>query len=208
MILANGGTFGASGKYLAEIEGNGSVTLTSGIVTSGGLVSIGPGNGDAVSGEAGSFNMTGGSSAAGITFAVSEPATISLSDISLPPNTGTFLSVSAGGVTLNASNAVLSGDIYAVQSDSLTVSLSHGSSLRGAASAGESLMLDATSTWSVTANSTITTLTDPEGISGTSVSNIAGNGFTVYYSASKSPALGGRTYALTNGGVLTPSPNP
>ena len=38
-----------------------------------------------------------------------------------------------------------------------------------------------------------------------SVSNITGNGHTVYYDSSACPALGGKTFALNGGGTLTPS---
>ena len=44
------------------------------------------------------------------------------------------------------------------------------------------------------------------GISGTSITNLIGNGFNVYYDATLSAnnAFGGKTYNLVNGGVLAP----
>lgn len=68
------------------------------------------------------------------------------------------------------------------------------------------LTLDATSTWSVTGNSTLTSLTDPSGISGSTITNIIGNGYTVSYDRdlTQNSNLRGRTYTLTNRGTLTP----
>ena len=65
--------------------------------------------------------------------------------------------------------------------------------------------LDASSTWIVTGDSHLTTLTDTSGITGTTISNITGNGHTVTYDASANPALGGQTYTLNGGGTLKPA---
>jgi hypothetical protein len=67
------------------------------------------------------------------------------------------------------------------------------------------LTLDASSTWNVTADSTLTCLTDPEGISGTTVANITGNGHTVTYDAAACSELSGQTYTLSGGGTLQPA---
>jgi hypothetical protein len=67
------------------------------------------------------------------------------------------------------------------------------------------LTLDGSSTWTVTADSYLTCLSDPDGISGTAISNITGNGHTVYYDASACPALGGQTFTLNDGGTLQPA---
>ena len=66
------------------------------------------------------------------------------------------------------------------------------------------LTLDASSTWTVTADSYLTCLSDPDGISGTTITNITGNGHTVYYDAGACPALGGQTFTLSGGGTLQP----
>jgi hypothetical protein len=59
----------------------------------------------------------------------------------------------------------------------------------------------------VSGDSTLTTLSDSAGISGTSISNIQGNGYTVTYDSSLSgnSALGGKTYTLSGGGTLKPA---
>ena len=69
------------------------------------------------------------------------------------------------------------------------------------------LTIDSTSVWNVTANSTVTSLIDKSGISGTSITNIVGNGYTVTYNAtlSANSYCGGLTYSLANGGSLIPA---
>jgi hypothetical protein len=37
------------------------------------------------------------------------------------------------------------------------------------------------------------------------MTNIVGNGHTVYYDARSNPSLGGRTYTLEGGGTLNPA---
>jgi hypothetical protein len=77
--------------------------------------------------------------------------------------------------------------------------------INGADTAGSvTVTLDATSTWTLTANSYVTVLNDTAGISGTAVSNIVGNGHNAYYKSSSNGSLGGATYALSGGGALIP----
>ena len=51
---------------------------------------------------------------------------------------------------------------------------------------------------------TLSGLTDTAGISGSKVTNIVGNGHNVYYDSAANSGLGGKTYALVNGGQLIP----
>jgi len=93
---------------------------------------------------------------------------------------------------------------------SITATLQNGSSLEGSINSDKqakavSLTLDASSTWTVTADSYLTCLSDPEGISGTTITNISGNGHTVYYSTQACPAPGGKIYTLNGGGALQPA---
>jgi hypothetical protein len=67
------------------------------------------------------------------------------------------------------------------------------------------LTLDSSSTWTVAADSYLSCLTDVDGISATTISNIIGNGHTVYYNSSLCTALHGETYTLSGGGTLTPA---
>jgi hypothetical protein len=58
------------------------------------------------------------------------------------------------------------------------------------------------STWNVTGTSYLASLEDGD----TALTNIHGNGFTVYYDSNSgnNSWLGGKTYSLANGGKLTP----
>ena len=67
-----------------------------------------------------------------------------------------------------------------------------------------SVSLDKTSTWTVTANSYVTTLSDPAGMKGSSITNIVGNGHTIRYNSASSPTLDARSYMLAGGGELVP----
>lgn len=55
-------------------------------------------------------------------------------------------------------------------------------------------------------DSSLTTLSDAAGISGSTITNIVGNGHTVTYQSSLSgnSSLGGKTYTLSGGGQLVP----
>ena len=83
-----------------------------------------------------------------------------------------------------------------------------GSTLTGTFNAAKSaksvtLSLARSSKWTVTGNSYLTVLEDSAGV--TEVTNIVGNGHTVYYDASTNPALGGRSYVLEDAGTLEPA---
>ena len=64
---------------------------------------------------------------------------------------------------------------------------------------------DSTSSWSVTAPSTLTFVTGAT-VVGDAITNLLGNGFTVTYDASlaENAALAGKTYTPANGGTLAP----
>lgn len=144
---------------------------------------------------------------------------ITLSGVDVSAGSGVLVSAAAGRwgtsgsnggtVILTADGQTLTGDMTADDISSLTLTLQNGSALTGAIDAANtaravSLLLDGTSTWTVTANSYLTCLGDAAGISGTTITNIIGNGYTVYYSSSSCSALGGQTYTLSGGGTLQP----
>ena len=60
------------------------------------------------------------------------------------------------------------------------------------------------STWNVTADSYLTKLFDEEGISNKTVTNIIGNGYTVFYNSNANVYLKGNIYELSGGGYLKP----
>lgn len=66
------------------------------------------------------------------------------------------------------------------------------------------LTLDSGSTWNITAASHLSCLNGAV-ISGTNITNLVGNGFTVTYDANSCPALNGQTYTLSGGGTLQPA---
>jgi hypothetical protein len=169
----------------APMPGTATVTIDGGSLTSTA--------GDAiyVTGE------TGNAAAASIT--LSGGATISA-------GTGNIITVlKSSTASLVASGEALTGNLHADSTSTLTVRLRDGTSLTGSAQM-TALTIDASSNWTVTKNSILTTLTDSSGISGSNVTNIVGNGHDVHYDSSLAGNryLGGLTYDLVNGGVLTP----
>jgi hypothetical protein len=111
--------------------------------------------------------------------------------------------------TLTEDNQHLAGSSTADKLSSADLTLKKGSTLKSAIDPTNTtkevkLALDSTSSWNVTANSYLTCLSDEGGFLGTSVSNIKGNGFTVFYDSSVCPAMSGKTLSLIGGGTLTP----
>jgi len=228
-ITVSGADIAATGSESAVIEGSNSITLfdtsmTSSAENSKGVMIYQSMSGDA-EGSEGIFTMTGGSlsytAPGGPLFYVTNATTaINLNAVEVSVTSGILLQAAAdrwgtegsngGNATLTADGQTLTGDILADGISSLAIILKNGSNLTGAinsdgASQSASLTLDASSTWTVTADSQLTILEDSAGITGTTISNIIGNGFTVTYDADANPALGGLTYTLNGGGTLTPA---
>jgi hypothetical protein len=228
-ITVSGTDIAANGSEAAVIEGSNSITLNDVTLTSSyddfkGVMIYQSMSGDA-EGSEGTFTMTGGSlsytGANGPLFYITNAsAAINLNAVNITVASNILLKAATdrwgtegsngGNATLTADDQVLSGDFLADSISSLAVVLKNGSSLTGAinpdgAAQSAALTLDATSIWTVTADSHLTTLEDSAGISGTSISNVIGNGFTVTYDADANPSLGGLTYTLSGGGTLTPA---
>lgn len=219
----------ATGAEAAVIEGANSIELTNCTLSSTfadkwGVMIYQSMSGDA-EGNQGTFVMTGGSlaytSATGPLFYVNNSTgVITLKGVAVTAGSGILIDASAnsrwgtsgsngGHVVLTGDAQTLNGGITADNISTLDITLLNGSALTGAINAAHtartvSLTLDATSTWTVTANSYLTCLSNAAGISGTSITNITGNGHTVYYDAAACSALGGKTYNLLGGGTLTP----
>jgi hypothetical protein len=220
----------ANGAESAVIEGANSITLSDSSLTSSmegkwGVLIYQSMSGDAQGAE-GTFTMTGGTLAntavtGPLFFVTNSAAYISLNGVEVSADSGVLLQAAGtdrwgasgsngGNAFLTADGQSLSGDLEADDISILSMTLQNGSSLEGAINTANTaqsvnLTLDATSSWSVTADSYLTCLTDDGGISGTSVSNIKGNGHTVYYNTSACSALGGQTYPLNGDGYLKPS---
>ncbi len=114
-------------------------------------------------------------------------------------------SVSSGSAAFTADGETLTGNIVADSTSTAAATLQNGTALSGSVT-NAALTIDATSSWNVTANSTLTSFIDKSGISGNSIANVTGNGHMVYYDATlaANSYLGGLTYLLVNGGALTP----
>ena len=222
-LNVTGTTFTSTGAEMAVIEGANSITLNNVNMTSTrekwGVMIYQSMSGDAA-GTQGTFNMTGGSlnytPANGPLFYVNNSTgIINLKGVTLEAGSGLLVKAAAGDwgnagsnggtVVLTADAQTLTGDMAADGISSIAVTLKNASVLTGKMT-NLSLTLDATSTWSVTANSVLASLTDSAGITGTSISNIQGNGFTVTYDPglSANSYLGGKTYTLVSGGTLAP----
>jgi 3-phenylpropionate/cinnamic acid dioxygenase small subunit len=110
-------------------------------------------------------------------------------------------------ITFNADSQTLTGDVVLDNISTVSLNLKNNSSLKGTINSDNTaksitVTLDDTSTWNVTGNSYITSLTDDDA----TLANINDNGYTIYYNSndSKSSWLNGKTYTLKDGGKLTP----
>jgi hypothetical protein len=168
-----------------------------------------PGSGTAT------ISITGGSltATAGDAFLVttsSGPATAVITakgGAVIRTSTGNLVNaINSSTVVFTADGETLTGNLVADSTGTLTAVLQNSTTLAGTISRA-ALTLDASSLWNVQGNSTLTTLADAAGISGDSISNISGNGYIIFYDAklAANSYLGGKTYALRNGGQLTPS---
>jgi len=224
-ISARDATFDATGAEAAVIEGSNSITITDGHMTgtvNRGVMIYQSMSGDA-QGQAGVFSDTGGSLTAlsgPIFYVTNTTATINLSCVTLEGSSGVLLDAAAGQwgasgsnggqATLNAVDQTLSGSVDVDGISTVALDLSESSTLNGDINAAESaksvsLSLDGSSRWTVTGTSYLTALSDSAGISGSSVTNIVGNGHSVHYTSSANPSLDGRTYTLAGGGTLSPA---
>jgi uncharacterized protein (TIGR03437 family) len=223
-ISVTGATMKSTGAEAAVIEGANSITLNNSNLTctkeKWAVMIYQSMSGDA-GGNQGAFTMTGGSLAytptSGPLFYVNNTtAIVNLKGVTLSAASGVLVSAAAGAwgnsgsnggnVVLTADGQTLAGDMIADSISTIALTLKNNSTLTGKLTKA-SVTLDAASLWSVTGNSMLTSLTDSAGISGTSIANIKGNGFTVTYDSSLSANsyLAGKTYSLAGGGTLTPA---
>jgi hypothetical protein len=229
-ITVTNGTFISDGAEAAVIEGGNSITLNDTSLTSNkagkwGVMIYQSMSGDA-EGTQGTFTMTGGSLAYTATdgplfYVNNSTAIINLKGVNINAASGILVKAAAGNwgtsgsnggtVILTADGQSLTGNLVADNISSITLTLQNGSSLNGAINAEKTaraanLTLDAGSTWTVTADPYLTGFSDASGISGTTITNINGNGHTVHYDASlaANSSLGGKTYPLAGGGTLEP----
>lgn len=229
ILMVSGSTCTATGSESAVIEGANSISLTNTTLSSSkdnkwGVMIYQSFSGDA-EGSKGTFTMTGGSLAntasnGPLFYVNNSTGVITLSGVNVTATSGTLLKAAAGNWGISGSNGgtviftadgqTLTGNLVADSISSITAVLKNSSALTGFIDADNTaktvnLTLDSTSTWTVTADSHLTCLSDAGGISGSTVTNITGNGHTVYYNQSACSALGGTTYTLNGGGYLKPA---
>ena len=211
-ITVSGATVSSAGDCGGVIDGSNSIILTNTSLT-GAIEGIkiwktAPASGTAtVKITGGSLTTTSGD-AFYVTGETGNASTASItSDSGATINTGTgnimnVISSSTASFTVDADT--LTGNMVADATSTLSVILKNGSSLTGNAQ-HTAMTIDSNSVWIVTANSVLTSLTDTKGISGLTVTNIVGNGQNIHYDSSlvANRYLGGHTYSLVNGGVLT-----
>ena len=226
-IAATGATFVSTGSEAVVIEGSNSVvlrndTLSSSIVGKWGVMIYQSMSGDA-RGAKGVYAQTGGSLTASgkgspLFYVTNTAGVISLRNVKLSVADGVLVKAAAGQwgtsgsnggtVVLRAVGQRLTGSLVADKLSSIALSLTRGSVLTGTidasgAAKATSLTLDDSSGWRVTGDSHLTTLIGA-GVSGSTITNITGNGHTVTYDKglSANSYLGGRTYTLAGGGKL------
>ena len=219
-ITVTGARVTATGSEAVVIEGSNSVSLSDTTLSGTkkrGVMIYQSMSGDA-QGAKGIFTMTGGSlavAAGPLFYVTNSTGIITVRGVALTAASGTLIAAGAGDCGTGGSNGgtvrftagaeKLKGDVLSDSISSISLTLKHGTTLRGKIDKA-GLTLDASSKWIVTADSTLTSLTDASGISGSSITNIVGNGHNVSYDSSlaANSSLGGKTYALVNGGQLIP----
>lgn len=222
VIDVSGATMSATGAEAAVVEGGNSIAATGATMRAAkqhGVMLYNSMSGDANVGT-GVFTISGGSltAAEGPAFYVTNTrAVIALRDgarvsaasgvLVRADNKGTGSgNTGAGVVTLTLTGETLAGDLSTEGTGTIAAALLDGTTLTGTADEA-ALTLDSTSTWRVTGNSTLSRLSDPSGIRGTSITNIVGDGHTVTYDGSlpANSELHGKTYTLAGGGRLEPA---
>lgn len=226
-IDITGATLSAGGAEAAVIEGANSITLNDCDLSSSlekwGVMIYQSMSGDA-EGQRGVFTMNGGSLAytpenGPLFYVTNTSAVITLRGVTVTNNSGALIQAAAGRwgasganggqAILTADGQTLAGDLEVDDLSSIELILQNGSTLIGALnpahSAGSAgLTLDAGSVWTVTGESYLASLALTGGLSGDTIENIIGNGYTVYYDAAGCPDLGGQVYTLAGGGYLKP----
>ncbi len=230
-ITVKGGTYQATGAEAAVIEGANAielsdVALSSAVADKWGVMIYQSMSGDA-EGAKGTFTMTGGSlsysgQSGPLFYVTNSTGVITLKGVNVTAASGILIEAAAGNwgnqganggtAVVTADGQALAGDLVADSISSISVTLQNGSSLKGSINVDEAakearVTLEGSSTWDLTADSYLTSLTLTGGASGATIGNITGNGHSIYYDATDSAnsALGGGTFNLNGGGTLQPA---
>lgn len=221
-ITVNNATLKSSSSEVAVIEGKNSIIVNNCNMTSKknyGVFIYQSMSGDAEVGS-GMFTMNGGSltvKEGPIFYSTNTVGVINLKNAIINGNSGVLLKAGAdqwgnkgengSQITLIADTQKLTGDVILDDISTAILKLKNNSELRGAINTGKtakfiSLSLDKSSTWYVTKDSYLTSITDEK----SDLTNIISNGHTIYYKKSNSANswLGGKTINLSDGGKLVP----
>jgi hypothetical protein len=219
VFTVSGARITATAAEGAVIEGSNSISLANTSLTgaTNGVMLYQSGSGDAQQGTA-TLSINGGSLTArgeaigtrfpsGNAFFVDNTtAVIKVKGGATIKSAGDLIAAaSSGKVTFSAAGETLAGNVVTDSTSSASLTLTGATTLTGTI-AKAALTLDSSSKWRVTADSTLTGLSDKGGVSGRSITNIVGNGHTVTYDAglAADKYLGGKTYSLVDGGSLVP----
>jgi len=227
-ITCNNATLVSNGAEALVIEGSNNINLnnctTEANYNKWGAMVYQSMSGDA-SGVDGYLTITDGTfkykgTSGGMFYNTNSTAYITLKGVTLTNSCDTLVrcikgswggsSASSGGIThLTGDGQTMSGLIHFDANSKGYITLQNSSVFTGAINNSNTaslvtLTMDAGSTWTLTANSHINGLITNPGITGTTVTNITGNGFNVYYTISTNSSLGGKTYTLVGGGYLLP----
>ena len=213
----------AAGSECAVVEGKNSITLNKTSLTGSvknGVMLYQSFSGDADTGKARFWAKDSAltSKAAGAMFYITNTqAEAVLENTNLMFSSGVLAEVTSdrwgktgangGDFSLTGIRQELAGDILANSISTVTVNLTQNTKLEGAVNKENTakkaaLLLDASSSWNVTADSYVTVFKDAD----QRFNNIKTNGHTIYYSIDEKENswLGGQTYQLSDGGKLTP----
>lgn len=200
-ITVTGATLTATGAEAVVVEGANNATLTNCTTKvtydKWGALIYQSTSGDA-SGTVGTLTITGGSytytgTSGGLFYNTNDSAYIYLNDVTITNSCDTLLrsmkgswgqssSASSGGNTrLTCDDQTISGLIYIDGSSEATLKLTDGSVFSGSINPGDvakvaAVVIDASSTWTLTGNTYLTSLKDAT----TSYSNITANGYKLY----------------------------
>mgnify|MGYP001415186876 CR=1 FL=1 len=217
LIVSNAMIDGA-GAEAAVIEGQNSITVIDSTLKAGqrrGVMLYQSFSGDA-EGRESHFTMRGGSLSAAegpLFFVTNAKGIIDLNAVAVSVTSGVLVKAAAdhwgrqnsngGTAVLSGSSQTLKGDLIADKISSITVTLTNNSSLSGKIEGSVVLTLDATSQWNVSADSTLSSLTDSDA----TLTNIHDNGHDIRYDASlpSNSWLDGKSKTLAGGGHLIPA---
>jgi hypothetical protein len=200
-ITVTGATLTANAAEAVVVEGANNATLTNCTTKvtydKWGALIYQSTSGDA-SGTVGTLTITGGSytytgTSGGLFYNTNDSAYIYLNDVTISNSCDTLLrsmegswgqssSASSGGNTrLTCDDQTISGLIYIDGSSEATLKLTDGSVFSGSVNPGDvakvaAVVMDASSSWTLTGNTYLTSLTDAT----TSYSNITANGYKLY----------------------------